>query len=261
MSTHASKRLKLTFALSAMLLLLLSAIIWLERPRQTREAINNESIERIVIKRAGHDDIELRYSQNNWLMAKPYSLLANKQRIEPLITLGTAQIDGYEKTDVDLPATGLNQPGASVLIGTREILLGNPDIDGDRRYAMVDDKVSLLPEWVWSLLHGGVTAFADLNVFTSLPDELYLINDDNVQRVLNVDQWRALQADKISPAPSIDQTAEPDTISWQLNQTASGDSAGRLAVIRQLQENTLIQTESGFAFTVSNTRADALLAN
>jgi len=195
-------------------------------------------------------------------MTKPYELVANHQRIDPLLSLGSAIFDGYDKTEVDLPATGLNAPEASITIGSREFLLGEPDADGERRYTLVDDKVSFVPAWVWSLVHGGITAFSDLSIFTALPENLYLIRGNKTSKLANVELWEALQADKIS-AWSNDSAKLPegyaDGTLWQLTSSADPNGAELLATLLRLEDRTLINSQPGFAFAISNARLDALL--
>lgn len=219
-------------------------------------------IQSIIIKRTGHEDINLIKTGSVWNMTTPYELVANTQRIDPLLGLGSATFDGYDKTEVDLAATGLNTPGASITIGTREFLLGEPDADGERRYTLVDDKVSFVPAWVWSLVHGGVTAFANLTVFTELPDSLYLVKENQTIKLTNVDLWKSLQADKISAWSNDSATLSQgyaEGVVWQLTSSDSPVLAKTLATLLRLEDRTLINSQPGYAFAISNARLDALL--
>jgi len=262
-STHSSRRKQLTVALVCSLALLLGIIVWMEFEPASNTAQSAASITSIKIKRAGHADISLLKTGSVWKMSAPYQLLANAQRIDPLLGLGTANFDGYDQSEVDLPATGLNTPAASITIGTREFLLGAPDVDGERRYTLVDEKVSFVPGWVWSLVHGGVTAFSDLTVFSELPDEVYLIQGTDVTRLTNIEQWQSLQADKISAwednfAQQSETVTEPTP--WLLTNSDDPNAATSLATLLRLEDRTLINTQPGFAFAISNARLDALLS-
>lgn len=262
MSSHSAKRQQLVWVLAGIFVLLVGSIVWMETDHTPKATQNLSSLDNIIIKRAGHEDIELvRNTDDNaqWHMSKPHALTANSQRIEPLLTLGAAKLDGYETSDVDMQATGLDNPGASFTIGDRTFLLGQTDIDGERRYALVDNQVTLLPEWVWSLIHGGVTAFADLNVFNSLPDTLYVVGDSHTSSISQMENWRSLQADKIVVWPS-----EPKPVNvtrWVLSSSQDTSDDHKIAELIQFEEHTLIQTKPGFAYAISNSRFDALLSD
>jgi len=267
MSTHSSRRTKLTATLACLLLLSLGIIAWMEiGPSQTTPQAT-ANIKSIIIKRAGHADITLVKTDSIWTMTTPYKLVANTQRIDPLLSLGSASFDGYDKAEVDMSATGLNKPRASITIGTREFLLGENDANGERRYTLVDDQVSFVPGWVWSLVHGGVTAFSDLTVFNQLPEDIYLVKGSDINKLTNVEQWQLLQADKISAwpgdaaqSPENDNAEEvTDETIWQLTTTDDANSVEPLAKLLRLEDRTLINTQPGFAFAISNARLDALL--
>jgi len=262
MSTHSARRTLITIALAGFFLLSLGLIGWMEfsHTRSAPQAATN--IESIIIKRTGHPDITLVKAGAVWNMTTPYKLVANSQRINPLLSLGSATFDGYDKRDVDMSATGLVTPGASITIGAREFALGKTDADGNRRYTLVDNKVSFVPGWVWSLVHGGVTAFSDLSVFNQLPDDIYLAKGNNITKLTNVEQWKLLKADKISAWSNEAEIAPhsgTDKSIWQLVATDKPNSAEPLARLLRLEDRTLINTQPGFAFAISNARLDALL--
>jgi len=263
--SHANKRKHVTFALLALFLLLIGLIGWMELRDQSSNREANEIVERITIKRKGHSDIRLNRIAERWRITAPYSLNANSQRVEPLLTLANAQFNTYEKNQVDMRATGLDAPAATLILGEREFALGLTDIEGDRRYALVDHKVALLPEWVWSLIHGGVTAFADLQVFDQLPDSLYLINETETRLLESREQWAVLQADNISAWTTdfnANQEAGADVGSvkqWLLSGSETASENSKLADILRFEDRTLIKTQAGYAYALSNARFDALL--
>lgn len=268
MNTHATKRTRLTLILVGVLALLIGVIGWMEFAQQVKSVQQADAIQHIVINRTGHPTIELMREepvrdQSDWRITKPFSLTANAQRIEPLLGLGTASFDGYNTSEVDMSATGLASPGASMIIGEREFLLGNTDASGDRRYALVDGKVSFVPEWVWSLLHGGTTAFAELTVFNALPENVYLKSNNNTEsKAGSAELWQTLQADKILPWPVEnaqvigDQSADG---THTLHSSAAINDSNKLADIIEFQDVTVLITQPGFAFAVSNERMSPLL--
>lgn len=266
MSTLSTKRSWLSAILAGIFVLLLGVIGWMEFGHSPPTQVAKDDIKSISIRRSGHADIDMVRTGTLWKMTTPYALSANTQRIDPLLSLGTANFDGYDKTEVDLPATGLSTPAASITIGSREFLLGEPHADGQRRYTLVDDKVSFVPDWVWSLVHGGVTAFSDLTIFTDLPDGVFLIkgNQKGSQKIKlhNIEQWRSLQADKVTELPNELIAAgqeQNEAMLWQLSSMDNTSPADQLAKLLRLDDRTLIQTKPGFAYAISNARFDALL--
>lgn len=263
MASHSRKRTQLTFALAIVLLVLLAIIAWIELGSKPDGLQATQRIDNIVITRKGHDDITLVRDDSTWQMTTPYALRANTQRIEPLLGLGQAPFDGYSKSEVDLPATGLTQPGASIAFDERTFVLGETDASGERRYSMVDGAVGFVPAWVWSLVHGGVTAFADLTVFDQLPDKLYLADGIDVRELDNKTLWEALQADKIIAWPD---NPEPDSQTsidgprvFLLRTTGDENTGEVLATIVRTSDYAAISTKPDFAFAISNARLNTLL--
>lgn len=252
----------MTLALAGVFAVLLGVIGWLEFGQKPAVTVASADITNIVITRSGHADIVLAQESAEWHMTQPYALKANAQRIEPLLSLGTANFAGYDIAEVDMDASGLNTPGASITIGAREFQLGLTDAQGDRRYALVNNKVSFVPEWVWSLVHGGVTAFADLSVFDELPNDVYLRSGNTAHKLDNVEQWRSLQADKIVVWP--DERKTPLGVSFDRSHHSLNSSDNRflndnLAEIVKFEKDTLINTQPGFAFAISTTRMRELM--
>lgn len=262
MSSHSAKRTQLTISLVVVLIALVALIAWMELAGKSADSPSVKKIDRIVITRKGHSDITLVRDGSAWQITTPVTVNANAQRIEPLLSVGQSPFDGYKTTEVDLPATGLTQPAASITFDERTFLLGNVDSGGDRRYATADNKVGFVPAWVWSLVHGGVTAFADLAVFPALPDTLYLVDGDSVQQLAAGASWQALQADKIIPWTGNfeDSEAGKEGFRFLILRTTADEKTGEIiATITRTSEYAAISTKPGFAYAISNARLDALL--
>jgi len=260
MVTHSGKRTRVTVALSIALVALLAIIAWMELGGNTNTTQAKKVVNSIVITRQGHDDIALVKANSgpDWRMIKPFSLIANTQRIEPLVSLAQVKMDTYSSAEVDLAETGLNQPKASITFDDLTYSLGFADAGGERRYVLVDDKVGFVPEWTWSLVHGGVTAFADLSVFDELPDVLYLVEGEKLTELRTNPAWTELQADKIIAWPDQSISDSGNGRVLQLN-SAKSTSGTMLATITQLSEFAVISTQAGFAYAISNSRLNALL--
>lgn len=262
LSTHSNKRNQTTLALAGLFILLLGVIAWMELGNKAPSTHKQSDVSSITIKRESYDDIVLDKQSATWRIKEPYQLLANIQRITPLINFGSANFSGYAMDEVDLDATGLNDSRASIVIQGREFKLGNTDANGERRYVLVDDKVSFVPEWVWSLVHGGVTAFADLSVFTELSEPLFLSNDTNsdVIALNNLENWASLQADKIISWPNdAFSTDDGNSIQYRLTSSPNINASDAYATIVMQTDNTFIITTTNFAYAVSTERMRALI--
>ncbi len=263
MTSHSAKRTKATIGLALVLCLLLAGIAWMEVGGRS-SGNNNDATNNIIISRAGHPDIQLALENDQWQMIAPYSLSSNEQRVTALTQLPNSLGQQYSLDEVTLSDVGLDTPKASVQINDTVYLLGNTDISGDRRYVRVDDKMSLVPEWVWSLVHGGVTAFADLNVFDELPDSFVLFDStsDTTHPATNQAQWLSLTADKIVPweYDSVADAMQAESAQHLRLGLADDDSVSAvLADIFRLEDYSVIQTEAGFGYAVSHARLDALI--
>lgn len=185
-------------------LLVAIAIISYQPPPLEKEPQSADAVQQIRIERPGRPEISLKRQGDSWQLTRPYILAANVQRIEPLIGALSAHAEGYEKSEVDLVAAGLEQPLATVSIDERSYALGATDVSGERRYAMLGERVLLVPEWVLSLVNGGVTAFADLNVFSASIASLHISVDGGDAQPGEFPDWQAITASQIVDWPIAD---------------------------------------------------------
>lgn len=185
-------------------LLVAIAVISYQPPPLEKEPRSADAVQQIRIERPGRPDILLKRQGDSWQLTRPYILAANVQRIEPLIGALSAHAEGYAKSEVDLLASGLEQPLATVSIDQRSYALGATDISGERRYALLNERVLLVPEWVLSLVNGGVTAFADLNVFNASIASLHISVDGGEAKPGEVADWQAITANQVVDWPIAD---------------------------------------------------------
>ena len=264
MSRQSAKRNRLILILLATLAVLGAAIYKLQQDKQqpTAQLTTSGTINSITITRENFPAIDLVRDQSEWRMSAPYAIPANKQRIEPLLSLLTLPDAGYTQTEVDMNAAGLNNSNTSITLNDSTFILGNPDITGERRYVLFNDKVSFVPEWVWSLINGGVTAFADLTVFPNIAEPLFIEDNGNIDALTNIDQWAALQADKIiaiPPSPNAQNLEEPG---YQLQLAISANISEANSVIASIQvysKFATITTQPGFAYVIALESLAALL--
>lgn len=161
MTTHQQKRNTTLLLLSLLFLVLLSFIYWMETDKGATSSLEANQVDSIIIQREGHEAIRLVKQADQWYVHDTTMVAANQQRVLPLLGLTQLYNSGYNKLEVDLAGAGLTNPLASISLNDMHIALGNPDISGERRYAMIGDSVTFVPAWVWSLIHGGVNAFAN----------------------------------------------------------------------------------------------------
>jgi len=253
---------------------LIALIVWLEfdSRQQSRSAL--AGIHTIEIERDSFATIKLTKLSDEWQMITPYRIGVNATRVEPLLQfadLGNAAYhgdNGYDQAEVDMSATGLLNPAASITFNDTLIALGKPAADGERRYALVNHRVQLLPEWIWSLIHGGVNAFANLAVFadaTDLPETLYVIsheNDNADQQTIAVasSAWRTLQADKVMQKPDANQTpGDSPATRFYRSSNATRTEETTLADIFSYTPHVVISTGGEFVYVISHETFNALL--
>jgi len=205
--SHTAKRQQLTWVLAAVLLLLLLGIAYeLKQSSTTTAPIRRvEDITKITIERQGAATIELEL-HDSWRITAPIQMQANDQRIVPLLTVYTNPDPGYALSDVDLAATGLDKPKATLSFNGYVIDIGNVAIDGGRSHARHGERVSFVPDWVLSLVNGGISAFADLTVWGESLQSIKLDDGTELDSVALVEA-RSLSAQQLVLWPRDDAPA------------------------------------------------------
>ena len=205
------------------LALSMSYLIWRDRQSSDTLAPATEATS-IVIQRNGFDDIQLSKRDDEWHLDAPCSLPANMQRLEPLLGALAPGAHQYTASEVDLEAAGLIVPLAIVHINEVEHRIGNTDLNGERRYVQRGNSVAFVPEWVLSLVNGGVTALAKLDVFPEPLSSISLVMSDGTSTTLNsaedVNAWQELTAQQIItwPLPDEDANSKAEALyTMQLN--------------------------------------------
>lgn len=165
--SHAAKRNRTTWALVAVLVVLLLGIglvQWQSKPKNTLPIRSADSVSVITITRNDQEPIVLQLKEQ-WTITSPVNLPANEQRVIPLLTVYTNPDPGYAVQSVDLAATGLNDPEVTVSFDDYEVKIGQVAIDGTRRHALHGERVRFVPDWVLPFLKGGISAIADLTIW------------------------------------------------------------------------------------------------
>ncbi len=196
----------------SVLLLAMAYILWNERQSKPNALGANNLASSIVIKRKGFDDIQLSKLDETWTMNSPCNVQVNEQRLSPLLEVLSPSAHEYDSQDVDLNAAGLESPQAIIIIDDIEYRLGNTDLQGERRYVQYNNQVAFIPEWTLSLINGGVSALADLNVFNNALNSLtVVIKNQTVRTIAESNElalWQDLSAQQIVKWPLEDNAAE-----------------------------------------------------
>ncbi|WP_157735775.1 hypothetical protein [Granulosicoccus antarcticus] len=223
--THTQKTRRLVVAASALLLVLLAgvgAVLWNDFQRSKPQFQQAQAdAHSIRIQRKAFADIVMQLDAAGlWSITEPCSLPVNPQRMQPLLDALQPAAQSFAAADVDLEAAGLLDPEAVIVMNEQALALGITDLSGERRYLQRGERIEFVPEWILSLVNGGLSALASLDVFPQPLDELVLLPEQPTElapEVISVDelaQWQALSAQQIVTWPL--QDSEPATASRSL---------------------------------------------
>jgi len=207
MLSHIDKTHRLLVLLATVffgLLIVIGALKYADNRQLAASRQTGEAIHSLRIQRPEFADIQLQLVDGQWLIREPCELTANTQRLEPLLgALRPAQLS-YEPNDVDLDAAGLTEPLATVFLNDTRIDIGKTDLNGNRRYIKRNNQIEFAPEWILSLLNGGLSAMANLTVFDSDISAIEILDDSNTRYSVSADSiadWQDLSAQQIVSWP------------------------------------------------------------
>lgn len=174
-STH-TQRLKrsvwLALAAFALLTAAVGMVLWSDSRQQAARAVADDQVQRIRIQRPGFTDMALHRQGDDWLINEPCALPANAHRVQPLLQALRPAAHSYAAGEVDREAAGLLQPAAILILDDTTLRLGSTDLSGQRRYVQRGERVEFVPEWALSMVDGGLSALASLQVFPDGLDEM-----------------------------------------------------------------------------------------
>lgn len=226
------------------LLIIIATIIWSDRNPISSLQQTHALPSRLQIQRPGHIELVMhKQAENEWTLQEPCTLPVNAQRLTPLLNALRPSAHTYNASEVDLQAAGLTQPLSTVLLDDTQVLIGNTDLKGERRYIMRDSNVQFAPEWILSLIDGGISAFANLSMFAFDFQQVEATHTDGSAILLsNTDPlwWQELSAQQIVTWPIKDNgTSE---VSLQLsflsdssNSSGISESEKQLATVHRYE--------------------------
>lgn len=234
MTSHSTSLKRWAMALSLTLSTLVGGmayLLWQDAQQMSSDQEIAAEVSSIRIQREAFDDIVIVKNDGQWMMESPCPLLVNEQRLMPLLNVLQPGALQYQAGEVDLFTAGLETPSAIVYLDDLEHRIGNTDLSGDRRYLQRGSTVELIPEWVLSLVNGGVTALARLELFTDTLGSLAIVDDQGIVEERSTAEelgpWQNLAAQQISTWPVEDAPAEP---SYSLTATNVQGNSQTLAV-------------------------------
>lgn len=168
--THTHKTRRLIIAACVMLGILLAAIalVWWS-DRQQDSAVRSSpasTTHSLRIERPGLPALVLDKQTNDlWHITAPCEMPVNNQRLLPFLDALSPAAHSYPSSEVDLEAAGLITPEALIFLNEQRLALGGTDLTGERRYLQRGDRVEFVPEWLLSMVNGGLSAIATLELF------------------------------------------------------------------------------------------------
>ncbi len=212
---HTAKRRRLTVLVIGSAVVLLTAALWVaheDAEKNNTQAPSARDPRIIRIQRPERNDLVLQRESGTWGITAPCTLAVNQQRLSPLLEALNTPAASYPASDVDIESAGLTSPLATLILDDESIAVGGIDLSGERRYLQPGDRVELAPEWILSLVDGGLSAFASSDVFADVVTEVFI-----EQRRVVVDPWLDLSSGQ--------------TVEWPLSDTLPVNSTEFMAVV------------------------------
>jgi len=221
MSLAARRRRWLVLAglLLLALLAIIAGVVLTDRAANAPLGLIPRDPLQVVIQRPGRTDILLDRApgragtHEDWRISAPCALAADQRRLSPLFEALGGGGAHYPLDEVDLPGAGLEPPLATLRVDGELLHIGDADLSGTRRYVATAGRVHLVPEWLWALVNGGLSALASAEVFERTVAAIDQAVDQSVDPAVGLDvddiaRWNALQSTQIVAWPLVDAAAD-----------------------------------------------------
>jgi len=150
--------------LNAILLAVLSVLVLVvisepgkqeEAPRPKISSIAPQSVTSIRITRPGGENVELHKEGGHWLLKQPFSVRANKPRVQALLDfLEDESQDAFPAKDHDLKRFGLAEPALRLQFDDSLFAFGDANPLSGRRYMLHRETIHLTADTIYSTLTG-----------------------------------------------------------------------------------------------------------
>lgn len=256
-STRSQQRRRLALIASlAAALLAIGVVVVVQHDKQARSGGPwlTPPAQRIAVKRPGHPDYVMQRIDAQWRISEPCALAVNQQRLTPLLEALYFPTIQYRADEVDLEAAGLLSPLARLDVNDQTVIIGATDVSGERRYVQFDNHIRLVPEWILSLVDGGLSAFANSALFDKT-----ITSAVSGEEVLNTEAWSALAAVQTVPWP-LDEEPE-DASSSEVDIGLADGSSYRLNLSRSSAWDAVVVDEQACARLLPAGALDAALTS
>lgn len=218
--------------------------------------------------------IELKKTNNNWAMLKPYQLPANNFRIESILKLASApSLSKNDLNNLDKRLFGLDKPLASISFNDTEIVFGNNKSLKNHRYVSIDSTLHMTADTFYYQLLAKAESYIDHKLIPSdksisklkLPKMNFVKNDgkwkmrpsagnvsaDSINQLMS--EWQLSQAYDVEKHPVIKNT-KPD-ITVYLSDT----DFYRFKIGKNKDSFNLTNIDTGVHYILSSDRRENLL--
>lgn len=265
-----------------LLVLLLAALVWWSDPEQTQSQfaplteLLPEQINSVLISNQTGPAFRLQRENQEWRMTEPYQVMANKVRVERLLSILTSLVyTQFAAEQRNLAEFGLQPPLGLLRLNQLEIRVGDTEPINHYRYLAIGDSIVLIKDQFPHLLFASAESFVAQNLLPS-GLELELIQTPEWQLARTPDQTQVWQLIPTAAGISMDRLVEKvDAWSNALAQTVvkapakaidarvvikpwGSAAALSFGILREQQESYLVREDLGLAYQLPN--LDALLA-
>ncbi len=159
-----------------------------------------DDITEIQIFRTQDKSIKFKKNKFNvWHMTQPYQIKAHQFRINTLLSLTQTPVDKtYNIKDLELSQYALDPPRARITFNDIEFSFGKTNPINNKRYLLVQHKMSLLLDQAYPLISAQASSFIDLSL---LPDDFDITQiktpESNISRNKDL-LWVASEKNKLN---------------------------------------------------------------
>ena len=230
------KRSTLLALLTVVFILLLMAAVFTGKDDTHQDAfteLNGKSINTITVQ-SGSDSLKFAKNGSGWYLSEPFRRKADSSRIQILLaTLTIPKGAVYTPDEINPAEVGLLPYKASLTLNTTQFLFGNKEVNGDRRYLRLNDKITLAADIVYPLIARGASGFVEANL---VPAGIVAISTPAYSLDKSSGIWQSSSMDQASAEARVAQWLAirfHDILPWPLNKSISLNDARHIDV--QLQ--------------------------